>query len=233
MANTFEKCVAYYRLPTAWQKRLGLNLEAQREAVTSLLYEGGQDLIEQFVEVEGSNGTDRAELMKALDLAEINNATLIVAKLGRLSRDAKFLHLLLKYRVPIVFADMPCASRRAIELMATLASWEREQNTKATKAALVLAKARGQILGGDRGNLAAARAKRTSAAKERAAKVWPHIQQARAEGHASLQALAEYLNAKGIRTTKGGKWQAWQVRRVLASNEPLDSKASEEPRTPG
>ena len=213
--------VAYYRVSTDKQGRSGLGLEAQRKAVETHI---GRAPDHEFVEVESGKRSDRPELAKALDLAELTGSTLVVAKLDRLSRDAEFLHRLLKHKVQIVFADMPFADKVMIGVMATLAEWEREQISKRTKAALEAAKARGTKLGGDRGNLAAVRSsgalasceRRSKAAQERNAKVMAQIGEARAAGHVSTRAIATYLNAKGIRTSRGAKWHSGQVHRITA-----------------
>lgn len=214
--------VAYYRVSTARQGRSGLGLEAQRQAVTEHV---GRVPDHEFTEVESGKRSDRPELLKALDLAELTGSTLIVAKLDRLSRDAAFLLTLQKSSVPIIFADMPQADRLVIGVMAMLAEWEREQISKRTKAALAVAKQRGRNVGGDRGNLAGVRAaglaasarNRTNAAKMRAAKVLPHIEAAKAAGHSSTRAIAAYLNGKGIRTVRGAEWRPGSVQRLLVA----------------
>ena len=221
MAKTF---VAYYRVSTARQGRSGLGLEAQRRAVLEHI---GKAPDHEFTEVEsGKRADNRPELMKALDLAELTGSTLIVAKLDRLSRNAAFLLALRdRSKVPIIFADMPQADRLVIGVMAMLAEWEREQIGDRTRKALASAKARGTVLGGDRGNLGAVRAagaaasarNRSEAAKARAAKVLPHIEAARAAGHRTTRAIAGYLNRKGIRTVRGADWRSGSVGRLLAS----------------
>lgn len=212
--------VAYYRVSTQKQGRSGLGLEAQRQAVADHI---GRAPDHEFTEVESGKRTDRPELLRALDLAELTGSTLIVAKLDRLSRDAAFLLKLQSSPVPILFADMPQADRLVIDVMAMLAEWERDQISKRTKAALAVAKARGRNVGGDRGNLSSVRAagavasaeRRSQAARDRAAKVHPHIAAARAAGHTSLRGIADYLNGKGIRTVRGAEWRAGSVQRVI------------------
>lgn len=220
MAKTF---VAYYRVSTKRQGQSGLGLEAQQAAVVAYL---GGEPDHEFTEVESGKRSDRPELLKALDLAELTGATLVVAKLDRLSRNAAFLLTLRDCsKVPIIFADMPKADRFAIGVMAMVAEWEREQIGRRTKEALAAAKARGTRLGGDRGNLDAVRAvgtarsaqRRSGAARARAAKVLPHIEAARAAGHSSTRAIAAYLNGKGIRTVRGAEWRSGSVGRLLAA----------------
>lgn len=64
-----------------------LGLEAQRQAVHTFL---GAAPHHEFTEVESGKRSDRRQLLRALDLAELSAATLIVAKLDRLSRDVSF-----------------------------------------------------------------------------------------------------------------------------------------------
>ncbi|HEX8444395.1 MAG TPA: recombinase family protein [Allosphingosinicella sp.] len=211
--------IAYYRVSTSGQGRSGLGLEAQRQAVHAFI---GSAPGHEFTEVESGKRSDRPELLKALDLAELTGSALIVAKLDRLSRDVEFLSRLQKAPVKIIFADMPFADAFMIGIMAQVAQWEREQISKRTKAALQVAKERGRALGGDRGNLAsqsaeacsisAARRSRTS--HERARKVLPHVHQARAEGFRTYKAIAGYLNRRGITTSRGLRWSAAQVQRL-------------------
>lgn len=225
--------VAYYRVSTDRQGRSGLGLEAQRQAVTAFI---GKEPEHSFTEVESGKHNDRPELAKALDLAELTNSTLIVAKLDRLSRNAAFLLRLLESKVKILFADMPQADRMVIGVMAMLAEWEGAQISKRTKAALAAARAKGTQLGGNRvtaaepdarrggqvleavraKGISASAAKRSAAARERNAKVRAHIDRAKADGHTSLPRIAAYLNSKGLKTARNCRWTPTAVQRVLA-----------------
>ena len=91
-----------------------------------------------------------------------------------------------------------------------------------TKAALAATKARGTVLGGYRGGPAPTdthRAKATAAkqakATSRARDLAPLLASIRAEGHESLSAMAQALNAKGIPTARGCAWTPTAVKRVL------------------
>ena len=75
-------------------------------------------------------------------------ATLAIAKLDRLSRDAHFLLGLQKAGVKFVAADMPEANEMVVGIMACIAQGERKMISERTKAALKAAKARGKTLGG-------------------------------------------------------------------------------------
>ena len=62
----------------------------QRKAVEDFLNGGRWDLIAGSVEVESGKRDDRPKLAEALSLCRLYNATLVIAKLDRLSRDAHF-----------------------------------------------------------------------------------------------------------------------------------------------
>jgi DNA invertase Pin-like site-specific DNA recombinase len=217
------KFVAYYRVSTAKQGRSGLGLEAQRKAVHDYLNGGAWELVAEFTECESGKVDSRPELEKALSLCELTGATLVIAKLDRLSRNLAFLATLQDSGARFVAADMPEANETMVQFMAVMAQAERKAISRRTKEALAAAKARGVKLGGNRGNLedlrkgpAVSVAVRQKAATERAAKVQRHIEAAKAKGATSLRQIAAALNAQGITTPRGGSWSAAQVARVIA-----------------
>lgn len=220
------KAVAYYRVSTAKQGASGLGLDAQRSAVEALCRVKGWDLIAPpFQEVESGKRNNRPELEKAVARCRQTGATLVIAKLDRLSRNAAFLLALRDSGVRFVAADMPEANELTVGIMALVAQQEREAISMRTKEALAAAKARGQKLGNPNGAAALERAGRGSAAggegmKRRAdahaAMLRPVIERAQGEGVASLGGLARRLNDEGMRTPRGGQWHASSVRNLLA-----------------
>lgn len=175
-----------------------------------------------MVEAESGKRSDRPKLAEALRLCRLHGATLVIAKLDRLSRDAAFLLNLQAAGVRFIAADMPEANEMVVGIMAVVAQAERKMISTRTKAALAAAKARGQKLGGDRGVVptAAAQAKGGAATKakacDRAADLAPILAEIRAAGASSLRQVAEALNARGIPTARGGRWSAVQVQRAEA-----------------
>jgi DNA invertase Pin-like site-specific DNA recombinase len=217
-----RKFVAYYRVSTVKQGRSGLGLEAQRKAVADYLNGGDWELIGEFVEVESGKLDARPQLRQALATCELTGASLVVAKLDRLSRNVAFLAALQDSGARFVAADLPEANELTIHIMAAVAQAERKAISRRTREALAAAKARGTKLGGARGNLEdlrkgpqASASVRSASARDRALKVAAQIEALRAAGATSLRQVAAGLNSAGITTPRGGRWHAAQVKSVM------------------
>lgn len=213
--------VAYYRVSTDRQGKSGLGLEAQQKAVEDYLNGGSWRLVASFTEVESGRNNGRPELTKALAACRVHNATLVIAKLDRLSRNARFLLELQEAGVKFVAVDMPHADNFTVGVLALVAQKEAEMISQRTKAALSAAKARGVKLGGDRGNLtrkerskgtASSAEARSAKADNRARDLAPILNELRAAGQ-SFAGMAEALNERGIRSPRGSLWSAMSVRR--------------------
>ena len=218
------KLVAYERVSTARQGRSGLGLEAQRKAIDDYATATGALVLGRFTEVESGGRNDRPELDAALNLAKLTGATLIIAKLDRLSRNAAFLLTLRDAGVRFLACDMPEANDLTVGIMALVAQQEREAISRRTKEALAAAKARGVKLGNPNGAAAlrrvgkggtALRATVSANANTFARDLSPVIAALRASGHTTLRAIAAELNARGIQTRQGGNWHVSNVRNLL------------------
>lgn len=130
-------------MSTVKQGRSGLGLEAQRAAVEAYAERIGAKIARAFTEVESGKINERPELAKALHLAKVTGATLTIAKLDRLSRNAAFLLTLRDSGVRFIVADMPDANELTVGIMALVAQQEREAISKRTREALAAAKRRG------------------------------------------------------------------------------------------
>ena len=217
------KFVAYYRVSTARQGRSGLGLEAQKAAVMDWLNSGDWQLVAEHQDVESGKSAGRAGLQAALEACRLRGATLVIAKLDRLSRDAAFLLALQNGGVKFTAVDMPEANEITVGIMAVVAQAERKMISTRTKAALTAAKARGQVLGGYRGGKKPDHQEGVKALKQQAdafaARVLPLVQEMRGQGF-SLNKIAERLQAGGVETARGGLWTADAVKRVMARVPP-------------
>lgn len=218
------RVVVYMRVSTARQGRSGLGLEAQRAAIGEFVRQRSAEVVQTFTEVESGKNADRPELNRALHLAKVTGAMLLIAKLDRLSRNAAFLLTLRDSGVRFIASDMPDANELTVGIMALVAQQEREAISKRTKEALKAAKARGQRLGNPNGAAALRRARKgnTEALAVVKRRADHHAQQLRrvldalsVEGITSLGGIAAALNEKGMLTPRGGAWHKSSVRNLL------------------
>ncbi len=181
----------------------------------------GYDLIAEHIEVETGKGADaldrRPELNAALARARKVKCPVLVAKLDRLSRDVHFISGLMAHRVPFIVAELGAdADPFMLHLYAALAEKERALISARTKAALAVKKASGVKLGNPRAAEAAvkAHAAHRAAADQFAANILPIIREIQVAGRITLREIAESLDARGVRTARGGRWAASTVRNL-------------------
>ncbi len=216
--------VGYLRVSTAEQGQSGLGLEAQRASVQSFIASQGWTLVAEYEDVASGKDDRRPGFQAALARCRQLGAVLVAARLDRITRRAHTLSQLLEDGVSIRAADMPGADDLMMRIYAAMAQKERELIGERTRAALAAAKARGRVLGGDRGYrpatapdaVAAAQARREAA--ERAAhRLVLEVERLRQEGVVSHAAIARTLSDQGLPTPRGrGAWTHTTVARVLA-----------------
>ena len=143
--------VLYYRVSTRAQGVSGLGLAAQKTDVARFLKSNGGEPIATYTEIESGKINSRPELKKALHKAVSSDATLLVAKLDRLSRNAAFLNDLedRAYRgvLKIKALDLPEFNGLMVGILAAVAQQERRQISERTRTALAERKASGVRLG--------------------------------------------------------------------------------------
>ncbi|WP_422927451.1 recombinase family protein [Singulisphaera sp. PoT] len=214
----------------------GLSFEAQEAAIAAYTQAHHGTIIQPYTEVETGKKADRPELVKALADCKRSRATLVIAKLDRLARNARFLLTLIESGVDVVFCDLPTVPSGAVgkfilTQMAPVAELEAGLTSERTKAALVAYKARGGLLGSARPG-----ARRlTGGANSKAARRAGEVAKANAEdayadlapklaemrtGGLSLRQIARRLNQEGHTTRRGKVWNAMQVRRVFMLSLP-------------
>lgn len=213
-----QQFVLYRRVSTKEQGKYGLGMSAQRRDLDLFLSTYAEvpfEIIGDFEDVLSGADNSRPALTAAIDMCRRTGATLLVAKLDRLSRKVSFIATLMEDpKLTFRVASIPMASKIELHLYAMLAEQERDFISLRTKAALAEAKARGTKLGGLRPKTEERNKAIQANAKARADKVARTVQPLRAQG-ATLREIAEALNTSGVATARGGRWQASQVKRVL------------------
>lgn len=152
--------IAYYRVSTQRQGRSGLGLEAQQQIVREHACRSGQEIAAEFVEIESGRKCDRPQLALAMTRARRSGATLVVAKLDRLARDARFLLGIVDGGVGVHFCDLPNLStgdpitgRLVLTVMAAMAEFEARRIGQRIKEAAAAKRARGERIDYSRSKL--------------------------------------------------------------------------------
>ena len=207
--------VAYYRVSTKAQGQSGLGLEAQRAAVRRFA-KAGEEILEEFTEVESGKRDGREQLRAAIALAKARQATLLIAKLDRLSRNAGFIFTLRDSGADFVCADMPEANTLTIGIFAVLAQHERELISSRTKAALQAKREQGFKLGSPQNLDVAARQKglevrQRNAASNKANRQASRLVRIYREQGYTFQQIADELNGEGYLTRHGKPFRRGMV----------------------
>jgi DNA invertase Pin-like site-specific DNA recombinase len=213
-----KQFVLYRRVSTKEQGESGLGLAAQQRDLDLFLTTYAEvpfEVIGEFTDILSGADDARPELTKGLNLSRATGATLLVAKLDRLSRKVSFIATLMEDpKVTFRVASIPLASKMELHLYAMLAEQERDFISLRTKAALVEAKARGVKLGGLRPKTEKRNEAIQAGADASAKKVAALLLPMKAAGK-TLREIASALNASGITTSRGNQWSASQVMRTL------------------
>ena len=210
-----KKYVAYYRVSTQKQGVSGLGLEAQKESVRNFI--GDNELLAEYKEVESGRKNYRPKLYEAIEFAKEEEATLVIARLDRLSRNAAFTMALRDSGVDFVAADIPGANTLTIGVLALVSQTEAERISKNTKAALQQLKKNGVKLGSPQNLSKKGREKSIQVRREKAMK-----NDANKKAYALIKAyegltlwdIAKKLNQNGFTTIQGYEFTPTQVARI-------------------
>lgn len=212
--------VGYIRCSTSEQAMSGLGLDAQRSAIERAASVQGWTLTEIIVD-GGETGAnlDRPGLTKALKMVAAGDVDgMVAAKLDRISRSVVDFATLLAWfgdaKASLVVLDPAMdtstpSGRLVANVFASVAEWERDTIAGRTRDALVARRASGRPISRpavvDRVELA------------------ERIQAMRSEG-ATMQAIADALNAEGVPTLRGGaEWRPSAVQSAIGYQRPRHS----------
>ena len=207
-----RKAISYIRVSTDKQGKTGYGLEDQRQRIVEFCDDEGFELVEFFCDVDSGSKSDRPELMKSIELAKETGATIVCARLCRLSRSAHFITGLIAHGVPFIVAEFGNVPTFQLHLYAILGEEERRRIGANTKKALQIAKARGVKLGSANPKTRQAHLNKTTQLLER---VEPIILKAENEGCRTIQSFCDYLNDRDIKSPRGKDWTPSTLGRVL------------------
>ena len=213
-----RKYVTYKRVSGGENQKSGLGLDAQERDIQLFLENYSEtpfEVLAEFVEIQTGTDNERPQLHAAIALAKKESATLVAAKLDRISRRVSFLASLMEEKdLDFKVAQMPYADRFQLHIYAALAEQERQFISSRTKAALQQAKERGIRLGAPVHHIEDLAAARKKKALEDAQKVAGVIVPLRESGK-SIRIICEVLNASGVKTSRGASFNERLVGRML------------------
>jgi DNA invertase Pin-like site-specific DNA recombinase len=211
--------IAYYRVST---KRQNLGIDAQRTMIENYIKSNGGLVVSEYSEKESGKNDNRPQLSAALAECKRTGATLLIAKLDRLSRKVSFVFALRDSGAKFVACDLPQFNVLTLAVFCGLAEQEREMISQRTKDALVsrYQKESWQTSHANVHKFDDACRMKSLDARRTSAKQNEYNQRAfcaikLALGTMGFNALADYLNENKFTTAKGGMWRGNQVKRLI------------------
>jgi site-specific DNA recombinase len=218
------RIVGYIRVSTEEQGASGLGLAAQRARIEAYAALYGHDVVAWCEDVASAKTLDRPELPRALDLLRTGAADgICVAKLDRLTRSVRDLGELLdgplKVAALVSVAEQidtaTAAGRMVLNILASVAQWEREAIGERTSAALVAKRARGERVGAVRYGYRLAADGKTEEVDPAEQAVIAEARRMRAGG-LSLRKIAAELAEAGQVSRNGRPFACEQIRSMVA-----------------
>jgi len=130
------KYIAYYRTST---KKQSLSFTAQQDIINNFV-KPSDNIIQTYTESESGTKSNRIELNKAIDHCKAIGATLLIAKLDRLSRNVMFISTLMQSKLDFVACDIPMVDKFTVHLFAAFAEMEADKIKSRTKDGLKVIK---------------------------------------------------------------------------------------------
>lgn len=223
--KTNLKAFGYIRVSSEEQANSGLSLSHQRNKITA--YAKAMDI--QLIEIIEDSGKsaknlNRPGIQKALDGIKNNLANaLIVLKLDRLTRSVKDLGSLVEIfdktaaaliSVQDSINTLTAGGRLVLNVLGSIAQWEREEIGERTAAALAVKKERGEKTGGlvPFGYDVTKEGKLIINAMEQAAlKIIEKLHMK----NTSLRAIGTRLEELGYEPKAGGKWHPQVIKQII------------------
>lgn len=216
------RAVGYIRVSTEEQASSGVSLDAQRAKLEAYCQLYDIELIGIEVDAGVSAKTlERTGLQAALALLEAGEAdALVVVKLDRLTRRVADLDILIERYFGSRFTLMSvgeqidtstAAGRLVLNVLTSVAQWERETTSERTKTALAHKKQKGEHCGRPAYGFQITEKKLAKAQEYETVKL---INSMRVSGH-TFQAIADHLNKEGVVTQRGGVWHPMTVRNII------------------
>lgn len=223
------RVIIYKRLSKEDRTKTQHGFDSQQRDIDFYLSKVEHTVIGTFQEFVSGGEDNKPELKKAMELCRTEGATLVVAKLDRLSRRVSQVALYMEGDVKFKVASLPQADNFQLHLYSALAEQERTMIRQRVKAGLAAAKAKGVRLGGasDKWQKSFNSNKSKHISKNNHTKSQELWESKRSQIEGVLNVLrvgkikltykniADNLNLMNVTTPKGGEFAHSQAKRAL------------------
>jgi DNA invertase Pin-like site-specific DNA recombinase len=217
--------IGYVRVSTDKQAGAGVSLDAQAERIRAMAVVQGVHLLDVIIDAgESAASLKRPGMVRLLELVNAGQVrTVIVAKLDRLTRSVRDLADLLEQfnRRGVALVSVSesldtgtAAGRLVLNVMMSVAQWEREAIGERTREALRHKKASGLRAGNLPFGYQVGADGDTLLPHPDEQHALAIIRECRAAGF-TLRAIAAELNRQGISTRRGSQWRHEYVAGIL------------------
>jgi len=219
------RAIGYVRVSTEEQATSGLSLSHQKTRIVAFAKASDFDLVE-VIEEPGKSGKNlnRHGLTRALEILEGREAqALVILSLDRLTRSVKNLGHLVEFfdrtRTALVSVQdsintLTAAGRLVLNVLGSIAQWEREAIGERTAAAMAVKRHRGEKTGGTVPYGFDVNAEGRLIPNPREQEALKLIVRLRKRKH-SLRKIGETLTTQGFTTKKGGSWHPQVLSKII------------------
>ncbi len=208
-----EKIVGYcWRTDDEQMPEPGMTIEAQKQAIFDYCGED-KKLLQHYIEIHDRKHKTLSELLKAIDHAKRENATIVVAQLQNLTRFAHFTDPLLASKVKLYCIDQPLVNHHSLPAVVENARYLRERHSQRIREGLDQTLAR---LGNPHAlqEITKVNKPKTESAVLFALILAPIVAYYRIHGY-SQRKMVDALNEEGYLAPEGGPWVLSQLQKVL------------------
>jgi len=219
------RAVGYVRVSTEEQATSGLSLSHQKTRIVAFAKASDFDLVE-VIEEPGKSGKNlkRPGMTRALEILEGGGAqALVVLSLDRLTRSVKDLGHLVEFfdrtETAIVSVQdsintLTAAGRLVLNVLGSIAQWEREAIAERTAAAMAVKRHRGEKTGGKVPFGYNANEAGRLSPNPREQEGLKLIKRLRRRGY-SLRKIGERLSTEGFTPRNGGAWHPQVIKQII------------------
>lgn len=213
------KVFGYVRVSTDEQGVSGLGLESQKSKIVSYCDLYDLELVECIQDTGSGKNLKRPGIQKVLSMLESDQVDgVVISKLDRLTRSVKDMGELLEsyftdnYDLHVVEEKIDtgtAAGRMMVNILMSVAQWERETIGERTKAALKVKRDRGEKTGGKHSPFGHNNEDGKLIENEQEQRIIKTMKSLRGKGY-SYQKIADALNDDGYLTKTGKAWK-WHI----------------------